>query len=938
MQRVFALVVGVAVLLAAPATCSPPECEGFDIGTQPGGVDVVRNGEAQSSKWTDGFATAAKPTGQLYVHMANGSAPQAFSVSVSVDATYNEAKCTPSVSPTSGTATPAGVPVTVTYNCQDVGATRIFFKVTFPGGAYAEIDLFWLKYNGNALDVVSLVNSTQAVTAGVATPAFSSNPTFLRDAHVMSDTFLLRLHPNLLPLTKYETFKDGGAIQAVCSEHRCGPALSGTATTAYHIYPTDTFSLTVTYNCGDNDGPATVTVTVEMPPFGTVTFSWLKYCQYLEGFFISSNANLDDVVRNGFVVPTWSPSQNESADFPFPSTRYGFSDTVTKFNLTTGPRGVTYRKPQITVSPSPGPCTVTTTGPGDTNTALQAHSSTYFDVNYDCTGNGYILVTVLLELPPYLEAVFTWAKFTGFRPGFMVTMRNDTLSHIPPSTPLAVVTNGQASTTWMSGDISFPASTVVHTFDFYMEPGKLPYGMLSAVTVGPTGGTGGKCDPFAFGPMMSVNNVVHQQPQQLTIVFWCSYQAPVSFKVTIPDPFYDDEDNFFEFSKDVQFLEGFRVGPEYSGDSGLQWVFIDGQTGDQYLPESPTRFQAPDKTTSFYIERYEDRQPTPGPVTYGAPQLVLNDTRWCSPKLSGEAAAGGTLDVDDGLRTLDIDFNCVPGGVTLITVVVPLSIQDPSHPSQTLELSPALFAIAKVSIADKPARPNAPKADGGNHKVDLKMTVPDLVPDDYFIPVTSYTVHWTEKDGSATSKHFGIPNGGLFKGDSTTLTVSGLTNGHKYTFTVVATNAAGDSEPSPPVSATPSLPWVLIIVCSVIGGLLVIGVATFYIRRAILRRRAASAPDYHGLDDEDEDEALPRTQDPSLNGRTERVVTSSDFHASAAAAPVAGAPDRDDYDDYDDDEDEDEEAGRSIHGSAPSGGAMGQDGLMERLRGLQLQE
>lgn len=198
--------------------------------------------------------------------------------------------------------------------------------------------------------------------------------------------------------------------------------------------------------------------------------SRLLPAEYLEGFFISSNANHDDVVRNGFVVPTWGPGQNVSSDFPFPATRYGFADTKTRFNLTTGVRGVKFQPPQITFTPS-GPCTsVTATGPATTGTDLDPNSWTFFDVNYNCPGNGFVVVTVLMELPPYLEAVFTWTKFAGFRPGFTVTMRNESLSYIPAGTPLSVVTNGQADATWMSGGLSFPAATVVHTFDFYMEP------------------------------------------------------------------------------------------------------------------------------------------------------------------------------------------------------------------------------------------------------------------------------------------------------------------------------------------------------------------------------------------------------------------------------------------------------------------------------------
>jgi hypothetical protein len=90
-----------------------------------------------------------------------------------------------------------------------------------------------------------------------------------------------------------------------------------------------------------------------------------------------------------------------------------------------------------------------------------------------------------------------------------------------------------------------------------------------------------------------------------------------------------------------------------------------------------------------------------------------------------------------------------------------------------------------------PSQPGAPVAFASNEGALVRVSPPGS---DGFSPITSYVV--TSNPGGITAIGYG---------DANPVAVSGLTNGVSYTFTVVATNAVGDSLPSAPSNAiTPS--------------------------------------------------------------------------------------------------------------------------------------
>ncbi len=173
--------------------------------------------------------------------------------------------------------------------------------------------------------------------------------------------------------------------------------------------------------------------------------------------------------------------------------------------------------------------------------------------------------------------------------------------------------------------------------------------------------------------------------------------------------------------------------------------------------------------------------PTAVTATGGNASAVVN---WTAPSNGGSAITGYTVTANPGGATV-----IVGGGATSVTVsglADGTSYTFTVYATNAIGNGPASTPSAAVTPATVPGMPAGVTATAGNASAVVSWTAPSSGGS----AITGYTV--TANPGGATAN---------VAGGTTSATVSGLTNGSSYTFTVYATNAAGNGAASAPSAA-----------------------------------------------------------------------------------------------------------------------------------------
>ena len=200
-------------------------------------------------------------------------------------------------------------------------------------------------------------------------------------------------------------------------------------------------------------------------------------------------------------------------------------------------------------------------------------------------------------------------------------------------------------------------------------------------------------------------------------------------------------------------------------------VVATNKNGDS-LPSSPSESVTPTDSVSV---------PDPPTSVSGVPGNAEVTVSWTAPYDGGLEITNYRITSSPGSFIADVSGNLTTGVVTgltngtayTFTVVATNGFGDssPSSPSES---------VTPTESGSVPDPPTSVSGVPGNAEVTVSWTAPY----DGGLEITSYRI--TSNTGEFTD----------VSGNVTTGIVTGLTNGTAYTFTVVATNAIGDSSPS----------------------------------------------------------------------------------------------------------------------------------------------
>jgi hypothetical protein len=206
-----------------------------------------------------------------------------------------------------------------------------------------------------------------------------------------------------------------------------------------------------------------------------------------------------------------------------------------------------------------------------------------------------------------------------------------------------------------------------------------------------------------------------------------------------------------------------------------------------------------DSTASNASNAVTPKAPT-APVAPSAPTAVAGDAQatvtWTAPSDNGGSAVTGytVTAVEDATKT------CTPTPATALTCTVTGLTNDTAYTFTVVATNaigsssasaPSIAVTPEAPTA--PGKPSAPAASAGNAEATITW---DAASDNGGSAITGYTVT-TVEDPTKTC----TPS----PATALTCTVTGLTNGTPYTFTLVASNVVGPSVASDPSnSATPA--------------------------------------------------------------------------------------------------------------------------------------